>query len=155
MNVLIKSAWGSDESTKACFAFLHANAFAEAGHQVRIFLLGEAVNLMKNELMQSVTPVGWPPLSEIMQTTMPRYLIERNFAERLEVTKDGVDTVSRINDEEGVKWLFSFLSADKMKTYCLYEAPNAEAIRIAARRANVPADVIIEIGGELRPDMFA
>ena len=43
MKVLIKAAWGSDESTKACFAFLHANAFAEAGHQVQIFLLGEAV----------------------------------------------------------------------------------------------------------------
>lgn len=69
MKVLIKSAWGSDESTKACFAFLHANAFAEAGHQVQIFLLGEAVNLMKDELMRSVTPVGWPPLSEIMQKT--------------------------------------------------------------------------------------
>jgi len=70
MNVLIKSAWGSDESTKAAFAFLHANAFAEAGHQVRIFLLGEAVNLMKDELMKSVTPVGWPPLAEIMQKTI-------------------------------------------------------------------------------------
>jgi len=69
MKVLIKSAWGSDESTKACFAFLHANAFVEAGHQVQIFLLGEAVNLMKNELIDSVTPVGWPPLSEIMQKT--------------------------------------------------------------------------------------
>jgi hypothetical protein len=86
---------------------------------------------------------------------MPRYMIERNFAERLEVTKDGQDAIKRINDEEGVKWLFSFLSADKMKTYCLYEAPSAEAIRIAARRANVPADAIIEIGGELRPEMFA
>ena len=70
MKVLIKSAWGSDESTKACFAFLHANAFAEAGHQVQIFLLGEAVNLMKAELSQSVTPVGWPPLSEIMRKTI-------------------------------------------------------------------------------------
>ena len=69
MNVLIKSAWGSDESTKASFAFLHANAFAEAGHQVQIFLLGEAVNLMKDELMRSVTPVGWPPLFEVMQKT--------------------------------------------------------------------------------------
>ena len=86
---------------------------------------------------------------------MPRYLIERNFAERLEISKADVDDVNRINDEEGVKWLFSFLSADKMKTYCLYEAPSAEAIRIAARRANVPADVIIEISAELRPDMFA
>jgi predicted peroxiredoxin len=69
MKVLIKSAWGSDESTKAAFAFLHANAFAEAGHDVQIFLLGEAVNLMKNETMNSVTPVGWPPLSEIMPKT--------------------------------------------------------------------------------------
>ena len=70
MKVLIKSAWGSDDPTKAAFAFLHANAFAEAGHEVRIFLLGEAVNLMKNELIASVTPVGWPPLSEIMAKTV-------------------------------------------------------------------------------------
>lgn len=70
MRVLIKSSWGSDDPTKACFAFLHANAFAEAGHQPRIFLLGEAVNLMKNELISSVTPVGWPPLSEIIQQTI-------------------------------------------------------------------------------------
>ena len=69
MKVLIKSAWGSDESTKACFPFLHANAFAEAGHQVQIFLLGEAVSLMKDELIRSVSPVGWPPLSEIMRKT--------------------------------------------------------------------------------------
>ena len=70
MKILIKSAWGSDESTKAAFAFLHANAFAEAAHDVQIFLLGEAVNLMKDELMNSVTPVGWPPLSEVMSKTL-------------------------------------------------------------------------------------
>ena len=69
---------------------------------------------------------------------MPRFLIERNFAEAIEVTKDRTDRVRKINDEEGIKWLFSFLSPDKRKTYCLYEAPNAEAIRIAARRLNVP-----------------
>jgi predicted peroxiredoxin len=69
MKVLIKSAWGSDESTKAAFPFLHANALAEAGHDVQIFLLGEAVNLIKNEVMSSVTPVGWPPLSETMPKT--------------------------------------------------------------------------------------
>jgi predicted peroxiredoxin len=66
MKVLIKSAWGSDDPTKAAFAFLHANAFAKAGHEVQIFLLGEAVNLMKDELINSVTPGGWPPLSEIV-----------------------------------------------------------------------------------------
>jgi predicted peroxiredoxin len=70
MKVLIKSAWGSDESTKAAFAFLHANAFAEAGHEVRVFLLGEAVNLMRNETMNAVTPVGWPPVAEIMAKTI-------------------------------------------------------------------------------------
>ncbi len=85
---------------------------------------------------------------------MPRFLIERNFAEAIEVTKEGAEQVRQINDEEGVKWLFSFLSPDKRKTYCLYEAPNAEAIRVAARRANIPADVVIEVS-ELRPEMFA
>jgi hypothetical protein len=85
---------------------------------------------------------------------MPRYLIERNFAEQVELTKDGVEGVNRINGEEGVQWIFSFLSADKKKTYCLYEAPNPEAIRSAARRNNIPADAIIEIGAELSPTMF-
>ncbi len=85
---------------------------------------------------------------------MPRFLIERNFAEEVEATKDIADNIIRINDEEGVKWLFSFLSPDKRKTYCLYDAPNAEAIRVAARRANLPADVVIEVS-EVRPEMFA
>ena len=85
---------------------------------------------------------------------MPRFLIERNFAEAIEVTKEGADQVRQINDEEGVRWLFSFLSPDKRKTYCLYDAPNADAIRIAARRANIPADVVIEVS-EIRPEMFA
>jgi hypothetical protein len=89
------------------------------------------------------------------EDAVARYLIERNFAEQIEFTKEAADNIRQINDEEGVKWLFSFLSADKRKTYCLYEAPSAEAIRVAARRANVPADVIIEVGGELRPEMFA
>jgi hypothetical protein len=84
---------------------------------------------------------------------MPLFLIERNFAEQLEVNRDGVAEVTRINADVGVQWLFSFLSADKKKTYCLYEAPSAEAIREAAKRANVPADVIVEVG-ELRPEMF-
>jgi hypothetical protein len=85
---------------------------------------------------------------------MPRYIIERNFAQQLDLTKDGVEGVNRINEEEGVAWIFSFLSADKKKTYCLYEASSPEAIRAAARRNNLPADIIIEVGGELGPTMF-
>jgi len=86
---------------------------------------------------------------------MPRYVIERNFAEQLDLTKEGVEKVNLINDQEGVQWIFSFLSADKKKTYCLYDAPNPEAIRSAARRNNIPADVIIEISREIGPNMFA
>jgi hypothetical protein len=86
---------------------------------------------------------------------MPRYVIEREFAEQLDLTKEGVEKVNLINDQEGVQWIFSFLSADKKKTYCLYDAPNPEAIRSAARRNNIPADAIIEIGGEIGPNMFA
>jgi hypothetical protein len=85
---------------------------------------------------------------------MPRFIIERNFAEQIELTKEASDNILRINDDEGVKWIFSFLSADKKKSYCLYEAPDADAIRAAARRANLPADVIIEVS-ELSPAMFA
>jgi hypothetical protein len=84
---------------------------------------------------------------------MARFIIERNFAEQLEVTQDGAAGLKLINDEEGVKWIFSFLSADKKKTYCLYEADSAEAIRAAAVRANLPADSIIEVS-DLRPEMF-
>ena len=85
---------------------------------------------------------------------MPRFIIERNFAEKLEVTKEAADQVQRINDEEGVKWIFSFLSADKRKTYCLYEAPNADAILKAARRNNIPADAIVQVD-QIDPAMFA
>ena len=91
---------------------------------------------------------------------MPRYMIERTFPNGLALSpnaegKKVAETVIAANADHGVTWVHSYVSLDKKKTYCLYEAPNAEAIRIAARRANVPADVIIEIGGELRPDMFA
>ena len=84
---------------------------------------------------------------------MPLFLIERNFAEQLELTKEATDAVKLINDDVGVNWLFSFLSADKKKTYCLYEGPSAEAVREAARRANIPADVVMEVS-ELKPGMF-
>ena len=80
---------------------------------------------------------------------MPLYLIERTFADALEVSPEGAASIMRINDDVGVRWLYSFLSADKKKTYCLYEAPSAEMIREAAQRNGLPADVVIEVD-ELR-----
>jgi hypothetical protein len=86
---------------------------------------------------------------------VPRFLIERNFAEQLEVNAEIASAIKEVNDELSLRWVFSFLSADKKKSYCLYEAPNAEAIREAAKRLNIPADTIIELSGEVRPEMFA
>src|SRR5262249_52722409 len=77
---------------------------------------------------------------------MPLFLIERNFAQEVIVDDAKNLQIKQINEEVGVDWLFSFLSADKRKNYCLYEAPSEEAILEAARRANVPADVIIPVG---------
>ena len=77
---------------------------------------------------------------------MPVFLVERNFAEQLNVPPELAASINRVNADIGVQWLISFLSADKKKTYCLYEASSAEAIREAAARNGVPADVIIEVG---------
>jgi hypothetical protein len=79
---------------------------------------------------------------------MPLYVIERTFADQLELTSDDVRLIEEINGDEGVRWLFSFLSADRRRTYCLYEAPSPEAIMAAARRANIPADEIVEVEPE-------
>lgn len=67
--ILVKSAFGSDDPTKAAFAFVHANALAERGHEVRVFLLGEAVSLMRTPVAEAVVPVGWPPLRETLAHT--------------------------------------------------------------------------------------
>ena len=73
------------------------------------------------------------------------FVIERTFAEKLDMTSDEVDLLEEINADEGVSWLFSFLSADRHRTYCLYEAPNADAIMAAAQRAGIPADAVTEV----------
>ena len=76
---------------------------------------------------------------------MPLYVIERRFAEQLEMTSEDVKLIEEVNADEGVSWLFSFLSADRYRTYCLYEAPSADAIIAAARRAGIPADMVTEV----------
>jgi hypothetical protein len=82
---------------------------------------------------------------------MPMYVIERTFAEQIEGELLDREGIKLVNDDVGVRWLYSFLSADKKKTYCLYEAPNPAAIREAAARLGLPADVIVEVHEVLQP----
>jgi hypothetical protein len=85
---------------------------------------------------------------------MALFVIERSFAEQLQLDQEGIDTVEAYNSDANLRWLFSFLSADKKKTYCLYEAPDAGALFKQAEDLGLPANAVIEVS-ELNPQMFS
>lgn len=85
---------------------------------------------------------------------MPLYVVERRYAEQLDLDSDGVKALEEINADEGVRWLYSFLSADRRQSYCLYEAPSPDELVAAARRAGIPADVIVEVN-RVSPEMVS
>src|ERR1700688_114516 len=72
LKIMMKSAWGPDEPTRAAFPFTHGLALAEAGHEVQIFLLAEATSLMRKSMVNAILPVGWPPLSETLEKVVAR-----------------------------------------------------------------------------------
>lgn len=84
---------------------------------------------------------------------MPLFVIERNFADQLNLDQEAVDASQAYNADADLRWLFSFLSTDRKKTYCLYEAPDADALRRQANDLGLPADAIVEVS-ELNPNMF-
>jgi len=71
---MMKSAWGSNDPTRASFPFVHGLALAEAGHEVRIFLVGEGTNLMRKSTIDAIFPVGWPPLRETLDKVMVKHI---------------------------------------------------------------------------------
>jgi hypothetical protein len=85
---------------------------------------------------------------------MPMYVIERAFAEQLDLTSDDVKLIEEVNADEGVRWLFSFLSADRRRSYCLYEAPSPDMILAAAKRVGIPADAVVEVN-RISADSYA
>jgi hypothetical protein len=84
---------------------------------------------------------------------MALFMIERQFAQQLQLGEDAVKQILDVNEEMGVQWLFSFLSADQKKTYCLYEAKDPGALQEQARMLGIPADVIVEVS-KIGPTMF-
>lgn len=81
---------------------------------------------------------------------MPRYLVERTFPNGLDipVTADGAQACLAVvgrNAEDGVTWIHSYVAEGKTKTFCVYDAPDAEAIRRAAERNSLPVDRIVEV----------
>ena len=81
---------------------------------------------------------------------MPRYLVERSFTDGLEipVSLEGAQVcqaVVDVNATQQVTWIHSYVSADKSKTFCVYDAPSPEAIREAATQNELPVDQITEV----------
>jgi len=81
---------------------------------------------------------------------MPRYVVERTFPQGLILPMDetGAEfcrSVVTTNAHEQVTWIHSYVSEDKQKSFCIYDAPSPEAIRQAARRSHLPVDRITEV----------
>jgi predicted peroxiredoxin len=74
LKIMMKSAWGPDDPTRAAFPFAHGLVLAEAGHEVQIFLLAEATSLMRKSMASAILPVGWPPLSETLDKVVARHI---------------------------------------------------------------------------------
>jgi predicted peroxiredoxin len=74
LKIMMKSAWGPDDPTRASFPFAHGLALAEAGHDVQIFLLAEATSLMRKSMVNAILPVGWPPLSETLEKVVAKHI---------------------------------------------------------------------------------
>jgi Protein of unknown function (DUF4242) len=81
---------------------------------------------------------------------MPRYLVERTFPAGLEIplTNEGAASCLSVvhhNADVGVTWLHSYVTEDHGKTFCIYDGPNPEAIRVAAERNGLPVDSITQV----------
>ena len=74
LKIMMKSAWGPDDPTRAAFPFAHGLVLAEAGHEVQIFLLAEATSLMRKSMANAILPVGWPPLSEMREKVVAKHI---------------------------------------------------------------------------------
>ena len=81
---------------------------------------------------------------------MPRYLVERSFPAGLHIppspegARTCLDVVER-NAELSVTWVHSYVTRDRRRTVCVYDAPTPEAIRRAAERNQLPIDRITEV----------
>jgi hypothetical protein len=84
------------------------------------------------------------------RSEMPRYVVERTFPDGLGIPagREGAAlclAVVERNADEGVTWVHSYVSEDRQKTFCVYDAPSPEAIRKTAASNDLPVDRITQI----------
>jgi Protein of unknown function (DUF4242) len=81
---------------------------------------------------------------------MARFLVERTFPAGLAIptNEQGANTCLLVvgnNALDGVTWVHSYVTNDKNKTFCIYDAPSEQDIRSAAERNGLPVDRITEV----------
>ncbi len=81
---------------------------------------------------------------------MPRYMVERTFPDGLHIPTDrdgsaALRGIVETNSGHNVTWVHSYVTGDKKRTFCVYDAPSPEAIRAVAEKNGIPVDAIHEV----------
>jgi len=81
---------------------------------------------------------------------MPRYMVERTFPDGLQLPANAQGAAAAAgvvtnNSRDGVTWIHSYVTPDRRKTFCIYDGPSPEAIRIVANANGLPVDRISEV----------
>lgn len=81
---------------------------------------------------------------------MARFLVERYFPEGLLIpmSAEGAATAEAVvatNAELGVTWVHSYVTEDKTKSFCVYDAPDADAVRKAAFLNDLPVGTVTPV----------
>jgi predicted peroxiredoxin len=74
LKIMMRSSWGTEDTTRASFVFAHALALSDAGHEIQIFLTGDATYLMRKATADAIIPIGWPPLSEMRDKIVAKHI---------------------------------------------------------------------------------
>lgn len=79
---------------------------------------------------------------------MPGYIVEFEFPEEAAVPADDTGfsrAMAHDSGAEGVAWVHLYATVDRRKSYCLYQAPSAEAIRRLARHKGLVVSAITQV----------
>ena len=66
--LLVHIATGPENPTRAALGLLIARTAADEGHEVRVFLAGDAVQLVREETAAAATGIGTGPVAEHLES---------------------------------------------------------------------------------------
>jgi hypothetical protein len=89
---------------------------------------------------------------------MPQYLIERQIpgagklsgSELQAISKKSCGVLHEMNSSgKDVQWIQSYVTGDKI--YCVYNAPNEQAVREHATKGGFPANSVMQVARTISP----